>query len=179
MIMKRSVLVVVLLGSLLTATTVVPMSIERLTRASTHVVVGKAADSWTEWNADRTLIYTVTRFRVQRSIKGDAGESIFVKQIGGANGSYQQKVAGVRYWQEGETSVLFIRPASGTDGRFVVTGLMQGNFAVKSAGTDPLVSNGVAGVESFDPESRAVKTYRGSTLRLSELESRVRKAAAE
>ncbi|MEO5936831.1 MAG: hypothetical protein ABIP81_06430 [Terriglobales bacterium] len=163
----------------LAATTIVPMSVERLTRASTHVVVGEAADSWTEWNAERTLIYTVTRIRVRRALKGDAGQTIFVKQLGGVSGAYQQKVAGVRYWQEGEQSVLFVHPAQGNDGRFVITGLMQGNFAVRSAGADPEVTNGIEGVEAFDPRTKTVKTYRGSTLRLSQLEARVKKAATE
>jgi len=175
----RRALILLLLCAPLLATTVVPMSIERLTRASTHVVVGQAADSWTEWNADRTLIYTVTRFRVQRALKGEAAETIFVQQLGGTNGAYQQKVAGVRYWEEGERSVLFIRPGEGTQGRYVITGLMQGNFAVKSTGADPDVTNGVPGVEAFDPQTRQLGVYRGSTLRLSELEARVRRAATE
>lgn len=174
--MRRLALLLLLCAPLL-ATTVVPMSVERLTRASTHVVIGRAADSWTEWNADR--IYTVTRFQVQRALKGEAAETIFVQQLGGVNGAYQQKVAGVRYWQEGERSVLFVRPGEGAPGRFVVTGLMQGNFAVKSSAADPEVTNGVPGVEAYDPQTRKLGAYRGSTLRLSELEARVRRAAAE
>ncbi len=177
-----ALLCLLLAGGPLTATTIVPMSVERLTRASTHIVLGEAADSWTEWNPEHTLIYTVTRIRVQRSLKGDAGDTIFVKQMGGVSGAYQQKVAGVRYWQEGEQSVLFVHPAQTTDGRYVVTGLMQGNFAVKTLsanqGADPEVSNGIEGVEAFDPEAKVIKTYRGSSMRLSQLEARVKKAAA-
>lgn len=167
-----------LVGSPLTATTVIPMSVERLTRASTNVVLGVAADSWTEWDPQHTLIYTLTRIRVQRSLKGDVGDTIIVKQMGGASGAYQQKVAGVRYWQQGDQSVLFVRPAQTGDGRYVITGLMQGNFAVKSAGADPEVTNGVHGVEAFDPLTRTVKTFRGVGMRLSQLEARVKKAAA-
>lgn len=161
----------------LTATTIVPMSVERLTRASTIVVLGQAADSWTEWNSEHTLIFTVTRFQVQRSLKGDAAQAILVKQMGGMSGAYQQKIAGVRHFQEGEQAVLFLHPASARDDRFVITGLMQGNFAVKSSGADPLVSNGIEGVEALDTQSQAIKTFHGAQMRLSQLEARVKKAA--
>jgi hypothetical protein len=90
------------------------------------------------------------------------------------SGEYQQKVAGVRHFRAGERSVLFLHP--GTDTRYVVTGLMQGNFAVKTAEADPIVSNGISGVESVDPRSGSVTAYRGASLRLSQLEARVKKA---
>jgi hypothetical protein len=175
--LAASLLCLLLIGGQLTATTIVPMSIERLTRASTHVVLGEAADSWVEWNPEHTMIYTVTRFRVQRALKGEAGQAILVKQMGGASEGYQQKVAGVRHFQEGERDVLFLHPAASQDDRYVVTGLMQGNFAVKSASADPIVSNGVPGVEAFDPGSKKTSAYRGAEMRLSQLEARVRKAA--
>jgi hypothetical protein len=163
----------------LLATTVVPMSVERLTRASTHVLLAQADSSWTEWTPDHSLLYTVTRFRVERSIKGQAPETILVKQMGGVSGAYQQKVAGVRHWQAGERSVLFVHPSRSKDGRYVVTGIMQGNFAVKSAAADPIVTNGIDGVEALDPETHTMKSYRGSAMRLSQLESRVRRAATQ
>jgi hypothetical protein len=116
---------------------------------------------------------------VQRALKGDAGDTIFVKQMGGTSGVYQQKVAGVRYWQEGEQSVLFIHPAQSDDHRYVITGLMQGSFMVKSTGSDPEVSNGIQGVEAVDAQTKTIKTFRGATMRLSQLEARVKKAATE
>ncbi|HUQ50105.1 MAG TPA: hypothetical protein VM056_05265 [Terriglobales bacterium] len=167
-----------LLGTI-SATTVVPMSVERLTQASTHVVVAEVQESWTEWNADRSLIYTVTRLQVQKSLKGEAASTILVKQMGGSNGGYQQKVAGVRHFASGEKTVLFLHSSEANDRRMVVTGLMQGNFHVaRSQSADPIVSNGVAGVEEFDTETRTVRQYSGSRMRLSELTSRVQKAGS-
>ena len=165
-----------LLALLADATTIVPMTVERLARASTAVVLAESADSWTEWDPSHQLIYTITRFRVERSLKGEAGGEIFVKQLGGVNGGYQQKVAGVRHFRSGERRVLFLHSAESRDGRYVVTGLMQGNFAVKSAAADPVVSNGINGVEAFDPQTRQVKAFRGSAMRLSQLEARVKRA---
>jgi hypothetical protein len=177
--LSATLLCLLLACTQLFSTTIVPMSVERLTRASTNVVLAKATDSWTEWNADHSLIYTVTRFRVERSIKGTAPQELVVKQMGGQSGAYQQKVAGVRHFRSGERSVLFVHPSQSNDGRYVVTGLMQGNFAVKSAASDPVVTNGVEGVEAFDPESKQTKVYRGAAMRLSQLESRVKKAAQQ
>lgn len=175
--MKRNVVLLVFaLALTAAATTIVPMSVERLARASTAVVLAQSADSWTEWDSSHRLIYTITRFRVQRALKGDAGGEIFVKQLGGVSGGYQQKVAGVRQFRSGERRVLFLHPAESRDGRYVVTGLMQGNFAVKTVGVDPIVSNGIDGVEALDPQTHTVKTFRGSALRLSQLEARIKRA---
>ncbi|HUS20101.1 MAG TPA: hypothetical protein VMZ25_10665, partial [Terriglobales bacterium] len=80
--MKTFLCLLLLCGQLL-ATTIVPMSVERLTRASTHVVLAQATEAWTEWDSDHALIYTITRFRVQHSLKGEAGQEILVKQMGG------------------------------------------------------------------------------------------------
>jgi hypothetical protein len=48
---------------------------------------------------------------------------------------------------------------------------------VRGKGDDAVVSNGIAGVEQFDPQSKKVNPYSGTRMRLSELESRVRRAA--
>jgi hypothetical protein len=173
---RLRLLTILVLSLALSATSIVPMSIERLTRASSDVIIGESVDSWTEWDANHTLIYTITRFRVQRAIKGQAGGEIFVRQMGGVSGGYQQKVAGVRHFRTGERSVLFLHPGQGADSGYVVTGLMQGNFAVKTAEADPIVSNGISGVESVDPRSGNVTAFRGASMRLSQLEARVKQA---
>ena len=160
------------------ATTIVPLSVERLTSVSSHIALAQAEDSWTEWNAEHTRIYTVTRFRTEHSLKGDAGQQFLVRQIGGRNGAYEQKVAGVRQWRAGERSVLFLQKAASGDA-FVVTGLMQGDFRVVREGGREVVSNGVAGVERFDAATHTVGRFSGSRMTLLELESQVRRAVQE
>ncbi len=163
------------------ATTIIPMSVERLTQASTNIVVAQAADSWTELNANQSLVYTITRFHVSSSLKGQAGETITVRQIGGRTAHFEQKVAGVRHWQNGDRTVLFLRPSEGGDGMLVVTGLMQGDFRVLDA-TSPsgeaMVSNGIAGVHTYDPAQKTVSEFSGAHMSLTELETRVKKAQA-
>jgi hypothetical protein len=59
----------------------------------------------------------------------------------------------------------------------VVTGLMQGNFLIRrtSAG-QTFVSNGMPEAFEYQAGASAVSSYRGNTMRLEQLESRVQKA---
>jgi hypothetical protein len=161
------------------ATTVVPMSVERLTHASTHVMLAQAEESQTEWNAEHTLIYTLTKFRVLLTLKGQSGNEVVVKQMGGRSGAYEQKVAGVRHWQSGEQAMLFLHPSQAGDGTLVVTGLMQGNFRVlPGQGGEQMVTNGVMGVEELNTGKQTIQHFAGSRMPLSSLEAIVRDAAA-
>ena len=174
--MKRACLVIAF-ASLISATTVIPASVEKLTRDSSHVVEAVAAESWSRWNPQHNFIYTYTRFQVTASLKGTPPSNLIVKQLGGSAEGYTEKVAGVRGWGPGERAVLFLRPSIEGDGSFEVTGLMQGNFRVRTSSTgESLVSNGVQGVSSYQASSGGVTTFRASGMLLQELESRVRQA---
>jgi hypothetical protein len=176
----RSLLILSLtigLLSLASATTVIPMSVEKLVSTSSHVVEATAIQAWSEWNPQHTIIFTFTKFQVTRDLKGQIPATIIVKQLGGSAGGYTQRVAGVRHWRSGEQAVLFLRPSQDQDGTLEVTGLMQGNFMVRqSPSGESLVSNGVPEVSAYQIGSRDVAPFRGSGMRLEELESRVQKA---
>jgi hypothetical protein len=175
----KRLLPILLFAVVAAATTVKPMSIEELTAASSTVVVGQAAESWSTWNVQHTLIYTFTRFRVSRAMKGSPDQSILVKQLGGSAGGYTQKVAGVHAMRSGDNAVLFLRPSEAKDGTMVIVGLMQGNFRVErdaKTGTT-VVNNGVADVHASMPNATA--DYHGSKMTLKQLEARVRKVANE
>ena len=175
--LRRIMATVVVLGGVISATSIIPVPIERLTSESSHVVEATAVSASSQWNPQHSLIYTYTRFAVSRALKGQAPATIVVRQIGGSAEGYTQKVAGVRHWQTGERTVLFLRPSQTADGTFEVTGLMQGNFLIKtSASGETLVSNGVTGVTAQDARSQQTGTYQGSFMRLEDLESRVQKA---
>jgi hypothetical protein len=165
-------------STMVLATTVVPLSIERLTAASSHVVEGFALQTWSQWNPQHTIILTYTRFQVQRSLKGQAPSMLIVKQLGGRVGATVQKVAGVRHLRPGEQTVLFLRPGDQNDGTLVITGLMQGNFSVRIAQDGTLMAtNGMPEVSTYSVTTGQVTPYQGNRLRLADLEARVRKAA--
>jgi hypothetical protein len=159
------------------ATMVKPMSVEELSTAATHIVEGQAQDTWTSWNATHTRIYTFTRVKVSRALKGSsASDTVVIKQVGGSAGGYTQHVAGVQPMQTGEQALLFLRPSQSADGTMVIVGLMQGHFRVArdSQSGQVVVSNGVMGAEEFS--GNKVKAYRGNSLTLSQMEARIRKA---
>ena len=161
-----------LLAVVASATTVVPMSVEELTKAASEVIEAHAVRSWSSWNAQHTLIYTYTTFEVTKSLKGATAESVTVKQVGGSADGYTQKVSGVRQFQEGEDALLFLRPSVARDGTLVVVGLMQGNFRVQHSSLgETVVSNGVTGAQQYDHGH--VGEFRGTAMRLREAESRI------
>jgi len=178
----RKILFALLLPAAITAlaTTVLPMSIESLTGASSHVVEGVSMQTWSQWNPPHTMILTYTKFQVQRTLKGQAPPMLIVKQLGGRVGAVIQKVAGVRHLQPGEQAVLFLRPSDENDGTLVITGLMQGNFSVSIAQNGTLmVSNGMPDVSAYSISTGQITSYQGNRLRLSALETRVQKAAQQ
>ena len=159
------------------ATTVIPMSVDKITRLSTLVAEVRAVGSHSAWNAEHNNIYTYTEFQVTRVLKGTQPTKLVVKQLGGSVDGITEHVSGVRYWSNGEEAVLFLHPSTSNDGTHVVTGLMQGNFAVdRLASGEAVTGNGVPDVTSFDSGSGSLSSYRGARMTLRELESQVQRA---
>lgn len=175
--MRRWFAISLLIG-IAVATTVKPLSIERLTRASSDVVLARAESQWVEWNAQHTLMHTYTRFRVSRAIKGGAAQTYTVRQMGGRADGLEQKIIGVRSWRVGEEAVLFLHPSQEQPGSHVVTGLMQGDFRLVREQKETYVTNGVPGVEALS-DSGKHETFAGTRLTLRALEQRVRAVERE
>src|SRR2546430_1031816 len=143
---SASLLVLLLsaMGAFLFATTVIPMSIEELTAAATHVVRGHVIESWSSWDTSLPLIYSYPRFKIDKPLKGTAPSVVLLKQLGGTVGDMTLRVAGVHPWSNGESAVLFLRPSQEQDGTFSVVGLMQGDFRLRrSASGEVVADNGL------------------------------------
>jgi hypothetical protein len=166
-----------LMTALAAATTIIPMSVEKLTESSSHVLEGAALSTWSQWDAQHNLIYTYTRFQVSGAWKGQAPSMVVVKQPGGTVGNTKERVYGVRYLRPGEHSVLFLRPSDERDGTLTVTGLVQGNFRVRISQGQEMVSNGVPEVSSYSVQNHGISSFTGNRMRLDELKTRVMKAA--
>jgi hypothetical protein len=174
---SRFILAALLISITLSATTVVPASVERLTVESTHVVLAQAVDSRASWNADHTRIYTYTRFQLLQSMKGTLPQSFTVKRLGGSAEGYTMKVAGVRSWRPGEQAVLFLQPD--IDNTFFTTSLMQGDFRIQRQASGTLtVSNGVSGAKQVQANGQLTE-FQGSRMTLDELQRRVRRVASQ
>lgn len=158
------------------ATTVIPMSVEEMTRAATDVVEARAVSSRAAWNEQHTLIYTYTTFQVTQVLKGARAQEINVKQPGGTAGGYTQKVSGVHHAQIGEEALLFLRPSAAGDGTHVVVGLVQGNFRmIRAIDGSAMVTNGISGARAL--QGGVVSEFTGSPMKLTEAEARIRRSA--
>jgi len=131
--MRVLVLAAVLVGALgsvvpARATSMVSMSMEQLTQASSDIVQGHVVSQVSQWNATHTQIITITTFAVSQSLKGSASSSVQVRQLGGTVGPVTQTIMGdVSFRAQGEY-ILFLEPAGGET--FHVVGLSQGAYPV-------------------------------------------------
>jgi hypothetical protein len=179
--MRRfTILFIALFALQLCATSVIPMSVEQLTVVSSQIVRARAVSSQSSWDAEGAHIYTFTRFQSLESLKGAAPAEIVVRQMGGRVGNIEQRVSGVRRWQQGDESVLFLRPSEVGQGVMAVVGLFQGNFAVKrSAVSEPMATNGVPDALQYDRSTHTTTQFRSSQITLRELRQRVARVTGQ
>ena len=169
----------VALGAMAFATTVIPISIEEMSRRASMIVEARAMNSWSEWNADHSMIFTFTRFEVSRSLKGTATQEVVVRQMGGQVGHTVQRVSGLHSWLPGDESMLFLRPSEAGGGVMSVVGLMQGDFRIsRSSRGEAFATNGVPQLKIYSPEAAATpgSSGGGTEISLEQLEARVRGA---
>lgn len=110
------------------ATTMVSMSMEQLTQAASDIVQAHVVNQVSRWNAGHTQIVTITTLQVSRVLKGNAGSSVQIRQLGGTVGNMTVSVPGdVTLRPEGEY-ILFLEPAGDSD--YHVVGMTQGSYRV-------------------------------------------------
>jgi hypothetical protein len=162
----------------LCATTVVPMTVEQLAISASQIVRARAVSSQARWDAEHAHIYTFTNFELLENLKGPSTSQIVVRQMGGRVGNIEQRVAGVRRWQTGDESVLFLRPSEVGGGVMAVVGLFQGNFTVKRKMlSEAVVTNGVPDAMQYDRATHASSHFQSSDIPLTELRQRVARAS--
>jgi len=130
--MRRSVLVTVLVSLLVAsadATTVVPLSFEKLVTESSAVVYGRVSSVRSQWTADRRFIESVVSIDVIQGMKGGTGETLAFTVPGGQVGRYRNVIPGAPMFATGDLAVFFLT-AQGP--RLpVTTGLTQGVYRVQ------------------------------------------------
>lgn len=161
------------------ATSVVPISVEELSRRASVIVEARAINSWSAWNADHSMILTFTRLEVLRNLKGGVVEQVVVRQMGGQVGHTVQRVSGLHYWLPGDESMLFLRPSEAGGGVMSIVGLMQGDFRItRLSSGQAMANNGVPQVRIYSPEAVQTSTAAsgGTEMPLAQLEARVKEA---
>jgi hypothetical protein len=118
------------------ATTLVQMSLEQLSQASSVVVRGHAVAQESRWNAAHTQIVTLTTIAVEGAIKGSAARTVVVEQPGGRVGNIRLRVAGTVAFDTRGDYFLFLEPAREGTSRFLLVGMVQGAYRIyRDSGT--------------------------------------------
>src|SRR5712692_5436265 len=76
------------------ATTLVRLSLEQLTEASSAIVRGRVVSQESRWNPHHTRIVTFTTLAVAETMKGAPGSTVVVEQLGGTVGNIRVHVSG-------------------------------------------------------------------------------------
>lgn len=109
------------------AATVLRMDMQSLVANSDKIVYGTVTD--VESRQEKGRIYTYTKISVDESVKGDTGESVMIRQLGGETEELATWVAGMPRFSEGEQVITFLEQTKDPE-MHVVTGMMQGKFKV-------------------------------------------------
>lgn len=125
------------------ATSVLPLYLDEIVGRSALAFEGTCLENRTEREPGSNLIVTYTTFGVRDSLKGGAGKTHVIKQIGGElpaeNIGY--RIQGVPKFVPGEDYVVFL-PGVSTAGFSSPVGLSQGRFGVRRENGVAMVSNG-------------------------------------
>jgi hypothetical protein len=111
------------------ATTMVSLSLEQLTQASSVIVQARMTGQVVRVNDARTSFITVSTWEVSQTFKGSPGSTLEIEQPGGTMGRVSVYVSGVTLFKPQTDYVLFLEPTA--DGaRFRPVGMQQGAFRV-------------------------------------------------
>lgn len=106
------------------ATTVVPITVEQLSRRADAVIVATVRSTRAQWEG--RLIVTDCELEVRVAMKGELspGQTLWLRVPGGVMGDIGQVIPGVARLDRGETVVAFVtRAEDRTPGRYYLTHL--------------------------------------------------------
>jgi hypothetical protein len=111
------------------ATTLAPLSFEKLVTESSAVVYGRVSSVRPQWTADRRFIESVVSIDVIQGMKGGTRDTLAFTVPGGQVGRYLNVIPGAPVFATGDLAVFFLT-AQGP--RLpVTTGLTQGVYRVQ------------------------------------------------
>lgn len=116
------------------ALTLAPMSLAEMTAAAETVVRVRCIDRTTTKNDDGA-IESVVRFEVLEAAKGEPGDVVEVRQLGGSHGGTRMVVPGAPLSEEGDEAVLFLERSPA--GQLRVVGMALGYLPVVPASPGP------------------------------------------
>ena len=113
------------------ATTVIPPTFDQLVSEAELIFQGAVTNvqsQWTGEGADRVIVTYVT-FKIDESIKGDAGSNYTIRMLGGTVDGHTTEVTDTPKFKIGDRDILFVEH---NGSQFVpLVGIMHGRFHVQ------------------------------------------------
>lgn len=108
----------------------VKLTLEELVARADWIVIGKVTEKKSQWNADRTSIYTLVTLAVEQWLKGQSGNNkMVIKVPGGEVGGITQQVEDAASFHTGEKALVFL--SRNDDGTTGVVGGFQGKTTIE------------------------------------------------
>ena len=111
------------------ASTLISMSLDQLTRASSDIVQAQVVNQVSCWNDSHTQVLTITTVAVSQVFKGNASSPVEIEQLGGRVGNMNVFVPGEFTFQPLGEYVLFLEPAPASS-RYRLVGMTQGAYRI-------------------------------------------------
>ncbi|MGH9404139.1 MAG: hypothetical protein ACRD2P_18805 [Terriglobia bacterium] len=116
------------------ATSLVRLSLDQLTQASSAVLQGHVVSQASQWNAQHTEIVTLTTVAVDQNVKGNTPSTVVVEQLGGTVGRLHVAVPGTMHFSPQARYELFLQPSAANASHFLLVGMREGAYRIY---TDP------------------------------------------
>jgi hypothetical protein len=125
------------------ATSMLPISLEQLSTRADLIFYGRVISNKVKNDVQSGQIATFTEFEIIKLIKGNAGSTHTIKQIGGfdKNSNTRLMIHGVPKFITGKEYVVFL-PKKSSLGFCSPLGLHQGSFPVSTKNDEKIISNG-------------------------------------
>ena len=152
---RAAVCAVVLLAMAATAaaTTLVRMSVAKMSLTAQAIVRARCLDSSARWDSGE--IWTFTSFSVEEVWSGAVPARITVRLLGGRVANLTSTVSGIPRFRRGEDVVLFLERMPTSD--FSIVSWQQGTFRIRR---DP-----ASGQESVEQDTASFATFDSATRR--------------
>ncbi len=145
-----SVVIIILLCTLVGATTFLPQSFDELDKKATHILIGTVVVQ--KSIQESKVISTETTLHVEEWLKGTSSiQTVIVKEPGGSVGDVLMVVPGSAQFVPGEHVVIFFEANKKTNNNAALTavlyghtvGMAQGKFSIQKdkSGTEVLIND--------------------------------------
>ena len=142
LLISSAVLLLMCWGLPASATSLLPVSPQRMAAVAEHIFHGRVIDNTVELDPVSGRVATFTTFRVLEAIKGDIGETHTIKQIGGQlpGSRVRLVIHGVPQFETNAEYVVFM-PAPSSLGFASPIGLSQGKFDIQRLDGNAVITN--------------------------------------